>query len=174
VSSTVRALTLLLVVAAVMVAIGAVLAWPRDDPLSAPDAVAVLGGAGTERLELGRALAARHDAVLVLSSSAIVFGERGGLSCGREVVCIEPEPETTTGEARTVAALAAERGWDHVAVATSRFHTTRARVLFRQCLDDRVSVLGASRPDGSWSPGASGFLRELAGTGAALTFRRAC
>jgi uncharacterized SAM-binding protein YcdF (DUF218 family) len=151
----------------------AVLVWPRDDVPRSPDAVVVLGGAGAERLELGRALTSQHDAILVLSSSAIVFGKRAGLRCGPVVVCFEPVPETTTGEARAVAALAQQRGWGHVTVATSRFHTTRARVLFRQCMRDDVTVVGATRPAGARTPLRS-LAREAGGLVAGLTVSRAC
>lgn len=151
-----------------------VLLWPRDDVVTAPVAVVVLGGAGAERTTLGRDLAAAHDAELVLSSSAQHFGAQLGLDCDVEVVCVDPVPETTRGEARTVAALAAEQGWDRVTVTTSRHHTSRARLLFRQCMGERVSVVGSTRADGTWWPGVRGALREVVGAVAAVTVRRAC
>ena len=170
-----RAITTMLLMAVAVVAIAApVVAWPRDDTPVAPDAVIVLGGAGAERTAVGDALATQHRATLVLSSSAQYFGERAGLRCGQEVVCLDPDPETTRGEARAVAALVEAEGWARVTVVTSRHHTSRARVLFRQCLADRVSVVGARRPDGSWWPGARGVGRELVGTVAAVTVQRAC
>ena len=150
--------------------------WPRNDVPRDPDAVVVLGGAGYERAELGIELAERYDAVLVLSSSAINFGRERGVACEQypAVRCLyRPQPATTAGEARAVAALVEESGWDHVTVATSDFHTTRARVLFRQCLGDRVSVVGA-RPSESWARGLRTYLVEAVGTVAALTTRRAC
>ena len=146
---------------------------PRDDEPRNPDAVVVLGGAGYERLELGIELSTCHDAVLVLSSSAIAYGRRRGLVCGEDVLCHIPQPETTTGEARAIARLADGHGWNHVTVATSRFHSTRARVLFRQCLGDRVTLVGAPAPDGR-ARGLPTHLREAVGTIAALTIRRAC
>jgi hypothetical protein len=135
----------------------------------------VLGGAGYERAELGIELAERYDAVLVLSSSAINFGRERGVDCQTypAVFCVLPEPATTAGEARTVATLVEDRGWDHVTVATSDFHTTRARVLFRQCLGDRVTVVGA-HPSESWARDLRTYVAEAAGTVAALTTRRAC
>jgi uncharacterized SAM-binding protein YcdF (DUF218 family) len=168
-----------LAAAALLVVVGASVAgaawlWPRDDVVMASAAVVVLGGAGAERTELGRELATEHAAVLVLSSSAQHFGAELGLDCDVEVVCLDPVPETTRGEARAVAALATERGWDHVAVATSRHHTSRARLLFRQCLGERVSVVGATRPDGSWWPGMWGALREAVGAIVGVTVQRAC
>jgi uncharacterized SAM-binding protein YcdF (DUF218 family) len=149
--------------------------WPRSDVPRDPDAVVVLGGAGFERAELGIELAERYGAMLVLSSSAINFGRERGADCQHDptILCSYPQPATTAGEARTVAALVEERGWDHVTVATSDFHTTRARVLFRQCLGDRVTVVGA-RPSANWARGLPTYAAEAAATLAALTTRRAC
>lgn len=159
-----------------VIAVGA-LGWyvmPRDDVPREPDAVVVLGGAGAERAELGIELAERYDAELVLSSSAGIFGERLGRQCGVDAICFEPYPENTAGEAENVAQLADENGWEHVTVATSDFHTSRSRYLFRQCLGrDEVTVVGV---EGERDLGAE--LRLLVREGTAIivgaTFRRAC
>jgi uncharacterized SAM-binding protein YcdF (DUF218 family) len=145
---------------------------PRDDDIGATDAVVVLGGAGAERAELGISLHERYRVPLVLSSSAQVFAARRGYGCP-PAICITTAPETTTGEARQISALADQRGWDHITVVTARFHTTRARVLFRQCLGDRVSVVGARRPDGS-GPGLRRWFNEVAGLALGSTVDRAC
>jgi uncharacterized SAM-binding protein YcdF (DUF218 family) len=145
--------------------------WPRDDVPAQPDAVVVLGGVGIERARLGIELSERYDAALVLSSSAGWFAWHLGVRCGEDALCINPDPKTTTGEARAIAALAEEHGWSHVTVATTRFHTTRARVLFRQCLGDQVSVVGARAHEGR---GVVTYAREALGTVAGMTLRRAC
>ena len=146
---------------------------PTDDEPRDPDAVVVLGGAGAERAELGIELAERYDAQLVLSSSAAIFGERQGRTCRLDAICFEPVPETTRGEAQMVAEMAEERGWDHVTVATSAFHTSRSRLLFRQCLGERVTVVGAVR-EGGRATTPRLLVREGAGVIAAATFQRAC
>ncbi len=147
---------------------------PTDDVPRDPDVVVVLGGAGAERAELGIELAERYDADLVLSSSAAAFGERQGRTCRVDAICFEPVPETTRGEARGVARMAEERGWNHITVATSAFHTSRSRFLFRQCLGpDRVSVVGARR-DGRPATSPRLLLREGAGVLAGATIQRAC
>jgi uncharacterized SAM-binding protein YcdF (DUF218 family) len=161
------------IAAGVLLLTGYLVFAPRDDEPRDPDAVIVLGGAGVERTRLGIELANRYEAELVLSSSAIYYGQRLGLECGVHVRCLHPEPQTTRGEAMTMGELAETEGWNHVTVATSRFHTTRARALFRQCLGDHVTVVGARPPDG----GDVRFgrrLREAVGTIAAWTVQRAC
>lgn len=171
-----RATTIALLVAlAAIVGLGTLVGWlwPRDDVPRDPDVIVVLGGAGGERAELGIALRDRYGAELVLSSSASVFGEQQGVVCGDDALCVEPDPPNTLGEAQMVRDLAQEHGWEHVTVATSRFHTTRARVLFRQCLDNRVTVVGALPSDGE-DRSLRVYLREAGATIVAATIRRAC
>ena len=170
-----RAITTAVLAGVVIAATAAVaVLWPRDDVVIAPAAVVVLGGPAAERTALGQALASEHDAVLVLSASAQWFGRQAGLRCGDDARCIDPVPVSTRGEARTVAELARAEGWEQVAVATSSHHTARARVLFRQCLDDDVSVVGAAHSDGSWWADTYRYLREAVGVAAAVTVQRAC
>jgi uncharacterized SAM-binding protein YcdF (DUF218 family) len=149
----------------------ALVANPSDDVPEDPDVVVVLGGFGQERADLGIELAERFGSPLLLSSSAAHFGAERGYRCGVEAICLQPEPETTTGEAQDVARLMVQRGWERATVVTSSFHTTRARILFRQCLDS-VSVVGAQRRDGG--PELADYVREVVGTLAALSIRRAC
>ena len=165
-----------LVVLALTIAAGVAFAAfmvPTDDVPRSPDAVVVLGGAGDERATLGIELADRYDAELVFSSNAALFGAQQGRRCGRDAVCFEPVPANTAGEARNVAALAETQGWDHVTVVTSDFHTSRSRFLFRQCLDDRVTVVGGSRDDRPRIH-VPLLLREAVGVVAGATIRRAC
>jgi uncharacterized SAM-binding protein YcdF (DUF218 family) len=147
---------------------------PTDDLPRDPDAVVVLGGAGPERTELGIELAERYDAQLVLSGTSEVYGELRGRTCSLDAICFEPVPGTTRGEAQMVARMADERGWEHVTVATSAFHTSRSRFLFRQCLGaDRVTVVGTVR-EGAPSTTPRLLLREGLGLLAGATIQRAC
>jgi len=62
---------------------------------------------------------------------------------GARVVCFEAVPFSTRGEARTVARLAQARGWRSIVVVTSRFHITRAHMLFRRCWHGPLSMVAA-------------------------------
>jgi uncharacterized SAM-binding protein YcdF (DUF218 family) len=160
----------------VPLAMGAVVLvlWPRNDVPRDPDAVIVLGGAGYERIDLGIELRERYDAVLVLSASAVRYGAARGFECGRDAICLGPTEWTTAGEARAAKQLLDAEGWDHITVATGRFHTTRARLLFRQCLGERVTVVGAPPYPGDDRRGLHSYVAEASATVAALTVRRAC
>jgi uncharacterized SAM-binding protein YcdF (DUF218 family) len=167
-----RAVVLLLF-AAVVATAGAVAALiPRDDTVVSPDAVVVLGGAGRERAELGIKLHELHDVPLVLSSSASFFAEELGQACP-PATCVVTDPETTIGEAREISRMADERGWERIVVVTTRFHTARARILFRQCLGERVSVVGAEEPGGA-RVDRGRWVRELGGIVVGSTLDRAC
>lgn len=62
---------------------------------------------------------------------------------GARVICFQAVPYSTRGEARTVARLAQERGWRSIVVVTSRFHITRAHMLFRRCWHGPLSMVPA-------------------------------
>lgn len=170
----------LVVVVAIAAALTAVLtaatmvASAGDDVVAQPDAVVVLGGGHGERYDLGRALADEHDVPLVLSWTAIAVAAEQGARCDDDGLwCVFPDPTTTHGEARLIAVLADEHGFDEVAVVTTRFHVGRTRLLVGQCLDDHASVVGADA-DAPLPAQAYRVVREAYATLAALTVRRAC
>lgn len=120
------------------------------------DAVVVLAGAADERREVGEALVDGGFAPeLVLSSTGLPGNASTDAACSEDTggtTCFRPDPLTTRGEARAVAALARERGWDSMIVVTSTYHVTRAHVNVSQCSDADVTMV-ASEPDldaGEW------------------------
>jgi uncharacterized SAM-binding protein YcdF (DUF218 family) len=123
--------------------------WPEQDAVGRADAVVVLAG---DHLRLGKALElmTRRVAPTLVISDGLAPGwdeanrlcRRGG--AGFRVVCFRASPYSTRGEAETVARLAAARGWRSVVVVTSTYHVTRARLLFRRCVDGQVAVTGAT------------------------------
>ncbi len=192
---------------AVLGAAGAMLAWAaatgqlfvwRDDadrPLAPADAVVVLAGGRSERLDHGLRLAAEGVApVLVISNGAeptwpearaVCRGGAGpagaptgvpaGAPTGVEVLCPRPDPQRTAGEATMVARLAAERGWRRVVVVTSDFHALRSRLWFERCAAGayEVEVVGV---DSHYNPAqVLGLaMREQVGLLAAVTVQRGC
>jgi hypothetical protein len=160
---------------------------PYDDEPRSPDGILVLGGVGRERIDLGIELSESYDVPLVLSSSATWFANDRGYRCSLgNALCLQrPFAEGTAEEAQDTVVFMDEHGWDHITVVTSSHHTARARILFRQCLGDNVSIVGAPRaetiPRGDqgrpWA--VTGVkpterAREVAGILAAVTIQRAC
>lgn len=142
----------------------AVLQHPRVDAPAPSDALFVLGPHDPVRMaEAARLMEAGTAPVLVVatpqprsgySSEALRFmrekafcpggGDAGGRGAGErgyEVVCFEPDPSTTQGEAMALRELAGDRGWNHVSVLTYRQHVPRARLLLGRCYSGRLDAL---------------------------------
>ena len=123
--------------------------FPQLDRPTTADAVIVLAGDRTPRLDKGLALLrAGVSHTLVISDGHDPLWPAANRLCdhgmaGVTVYCFKPNPYSTRGEARGFARLAREHGWQSVVIATSRFHVTRARMLFRRCFPGRVQGVGA-------------------------------
>jgi uncharacterized SAM-binding protein YcdF (DUF218 family) len=166
----------------VAVALVAVAAWftltvvlfyspPEQVPRRA-DAVVVLGGGSAERLELGLRLARARVAPVLVVSDPPDDSPLCSSKAGFEVVCVEPDPFTTRGEAETIGRLAASRGWQSLAVVTSNYHAVRAGLLVRRCFHGSVEVLHSVTHS---VPGTFvKSLHEWGGLIYALTFARGC
>lgn len=149
---------------------------PDKVPSHAEAVVALVGDPG--RLAPAEALARRTDATLVISQrtrdsryyDAGDRPERCATAEGDDVVCFVPDPYATRGEARAVGELATARGWDHLAVVTSRYHLRRAGLLVRQCLPEAEVRLVAADDE----LGPHKVLREAVALGPAVTIHRAC
>ena len=155
------------------VTLGAVLAlglgarwtvWPSTvdpDRVDRADAVVVFAGA-KERLPAALELmvAGRAPVLVLPNGNRPGWPEANRLCRGRgdgtsttvggpgpgppfEVVCPVPDPMTTRGEARIVARLAAERGWDSLIAVTSTYHIARAELLLERCFPGRIQAVAA-------------------------------
>jgi uncharacterized SAM-binding protein YcdF (DUF218 family) len=151
--------------------------WETGAPAHA-DAVVVLSG-GRERLPPAMALIRRGVApVLAISSVGRTrpwaLGHRlcrDGRYAGARVLCFDARPFSTQGEARAVERLARERRWSRIVVVTSRFHVTRAHMLFRRCFDGRLWLVGV--PYAWWKLPAE-WVSETGKMIVQLTVQRGC
>ena len=91
-----------------------------------------------------------------------------------EVLCPDPVPTKTRGEAKTISAIVAERGWTKVAVVTSGYHLTRSRVLFRHCSEVEIVPVASAKPDFEVAEWWDTLVHEWGGLAQALLFRRQC
>jgi uncharacterized SAM-binding protein YcdF (DUF218 family) len=57
------------------------------------------------------------------------------------IVCFDPDPVTTQGEARALQSLSEEHGWKSADVLTAQFHVTRARVLLQRCYTGDLGMI---------------------------------
>ena len=165
-----------LLVAWIVATIRIVFVPTEDDPGKA-DAVVVLAGSKHERLDRGLELV--RDGVaptLVISDGFDPRQPRANRLCrdggdGFSVACFTPDPDSTRGEARAVGELARKRGWQRVLLVTSRFHVTRARMLFDRCLDADVDAAGVDYP---WTSVPAAVAGEWVKLGLSETVSRGC
>ncbi|MDH3704437.1 MAG: YdcF family protein [Acidimicrobiia bacterium] len=126
---------------------------PDVDEPRAVDAVVVLAGGGN-REDPAVSLVERGYADVVVFSDpgrgSLPFtanqycNSRNALRVpeGVEQICFDPDPGTTQGEVRAIAALAEERDWTGVMMVASTDQVTRARRLLERCWDGDIVMIG--------------------------------
>ncbi len=142
---------LALAIAIVLVVVSAtarLLVWPVTDPVGEPDAVVLFVGGRGERLETALQLVGSGEVphLVIPNGTDPGWPEANVLCAGSDrtrVFCPTPDPDTTRGEARLIAELAAEHGWSRVAMVTSDYHLSRARMLLSRCYDGLIAGIGA-------------------------------
>ena len=125
--------------------------WPTQGMPARVSAVVMLAGPG-DRLALAVRLAEEHRApVLVISQ-----GQHGyGGPCpatppGVKLICFDPNPGNTRGEAEYLGRLARRYHWGSVALVTTRPQDIRARMIVQRCFPGPVYVVTAPLAAGSW------------------------
>ena len=113
------------------------------------DAILVLGPPDVDgRAEAGYALARAHYANTVVVSvqsdlQQQVKGACRNQNAGYQVICFQPDPGTTRGEAREIGRLARQHHWTSVIVITSTYHISRARMIVERCMPGSVLMVAA-------------------------------
>lgn len=152
--------------------------WQTGAPARA-DAVVVLSGGLNARLDPGLALMRRRVAPVLVVSGAFHGTHwkkairlcRGAYHVRYRVLCPEPRPYSTQGEARMIERLARADHWSRVVVVTSTFHVTRARMLVRRCYDGKLWLVGTHTP---WWKLPGEFVSETGKLIVQLTVQRGC
>ena len=133
------------------------------------DAIIVLGGAG-DRVGEGLKLAREgYASTLLLSRDEPQYCDWRVPNV--DVQCFRPEPFTTQGEARYVAATAKLHGWKSVIVVTTPDQTSRARLRIKRCTGVAVAYVTTPLGLSAW-PRAIAY--EWAALAKALVLQRSC
>ena len=115
------------------------------------DAIVVLGGPG-DRLGKGLELAHQGRApVLVISEGLLIplpLCRPQGQAL--KVICFQPEPGTTQGEAEFAGRLAKQYRWRSIVLVTTPDQDTRARIRFGRCFDGSIYVVTTPLPASQW------------------------
>jgi hypothetical protein len=145
-----------LVVAIVLVvafgtATARLLVWPAQGMPARVSAIAVLAGPG-DRLAVALQLARERRApMLVVSQGWMGYGGPcAPATPGVKVICFDPDPGDTRGEAEFFGRLAKQYDWRSVVLVTTRGQDTRARILMGRCFGGSIYVVTASLPWSDW------------------------
>jgi uncharacterized SAM-binding protein YcdF (DUF218 family) len=155
---------LLALVALWLLACVLVVLEPTENKVQRVDAILVLGPPDVDgRTAAAYALAARHYAGTVVVSVESDLQQQGKYACRNlnptyQVICFQPVPKTTLGEAREIRALAAEHHWNSIIVVTSKYHVSRARLIVQRCLPGKKVLVVAS----PGTPSAAGWAYQFA------------
>ncbi len=143
------------VAAAMVVAFGLITArlfvWPAQGMPARVSAIVMLAGPGN-RLPVALQLAREHRApVLVISQGQHGYGGPcPSATPGVKLICFDPNPGNTRGEAEFVGRLATKYRWDSLVLVTTRAQDTRARVIVGRCFSGSIYVMTGALPLGNW------------------------
>ena len=134
----------------------------------------MLNGPG-DRLDTALDLAWQHRAPFVVISRGSQYWGHGSICAPAiphvKVICFDPSPATTRGEAEFVGRLARKYRWTSVVLVTTVPQDTRARLRVERCFTGRVYVVTTSLPLSTW-PYEIAY--EWGATVKALVFQRSC
>jgi hypothetical protein len=166
----------LIVLAVVLIAVSAATArlfiWPDQGMPARVSAIVMLDSPGNE-LNAAVRLARQHRAAfLVLSLGTPDSGPRCVRPVpGVKVICFNPSPPTTQGEAEYVGRLARRYDWQSITIVTITPQATRARLRFGRCFAGPVYVVTTPIAPTSW-PYEIAY--EWGALVKALAFQRGC
>jgi len=144
-------IAVIVLIVAFSVATARLIIWPAQGMPSDVSAIVMLAGPG-DRLAVALKLAREHRAPMLVVSR----GQHGyGGPCppatpGVKLICFEPDPGNTRGEAEFVGKLARQHGWRSVVLVTAREQDTRARIVMARCFAGPIYVIAGSLPLGDW------------------------
>ncbi|MGH8889436.1 MAG: YdcF family protein [Acidothermaceae bacterium] len=160
------------VIAAVAVIDVRLFVVPTSAAAGPTDAFVVLGG-GTYDLRLNAAL----KLVREYPGAALLVSVAGHKHCphfavgASQIICFNPDPMTTQGEAREATLLAHQHGWTSMTVVTTADQIWRAGVRFSRCWSGDLRLVQA--PTSAWIRLRS-IPYEMGATVKAEVFQRSC
>lgn len=149
-----RVAAALIVVFAVFCAASACLfVWPAQGMPAHVNAIIVLGGQG-DRVGKGLELARQGRAAFLVISLGLPTANPPSVCASHpqafRVICFDPDPGTTQGEAEYMGRLAKHYHWSSVALVTTPDQDTRARVRFGRCTAGSIYVVTTPLPLSLW------------------------
>jgi hypothetical protein len=149
------AIVTLLVIIAVLGSVTARwLVWPPQQVMPArADAIVMLNGPG-DRLDTALDLAWAHRAPVIVISRGSAYWGHGSVCAPKiprvTVICFDPSPATTRGEAEFAGRLAARYGWRSIVLVAVTPQDTVARLRLGRCFGGKVYVVNSPLPTWQW------------------------
>lgn len=139
--------------------------WIVDQPPASADALIVLSDDDYwgSRVERAAELFHENRAPIVVASGRMLRPYAGigelmqhdlterGVPPAAQII-FKHQAANTEEEAQALRALVLQRGWKHVVIVTSNYHTRRARYIFRKIFPARVIVDVAAAKDPTFDP----------------------
>jgi hypothetical protein len=148
--------------------------WPDRGMPARVSAIVMLNGPG-DRLDTALNLAWQHRAPFVVIARGSAYWGHGSICAPRipgvTVICFDPNPATTQGEAEFVGQLARKYHWQSVALVTITPQDSRARLRVGRCFAGPVYVMTAPMLLSAW-PYQIAY--EWGAFVKALIFQRSC
>jgi len=148
--------------------------WPPQGMPARVDAIVMLNGPG-DRLGTAERLGWARRAPLMLIARGSPYWGHGSICApkmpGVRVICFDPSPSTTQGEAEYAGRLARRYGWRSIALVTTTPQDTRARLRVQRCFSGHIYVVTTPLPAYEW-PYAVAY--EWGATIKALLLQRSC
>jgi hypothetical protein len=127
--------------------------WPQQGMPAHVDAIVMLNGPG-ERLHTALDLAWAHRAPMIVISRGSRYWGHGSICAPKiprvKVICFDPDPSTTRGEAEFAGVLARRYHWHSVVLVATAPQDTPARLLAGRCFSSKIYVINASLPAAQW------------------------
>jgi hypothetical protein len=148
--------------------------WPDRGMPARVSAIVMMNGPG-DRLDTALNLAWHHRAPFVVIARGSAYFGHDSVCAPRilhvQVICFDPSPATTRGEAEFAGRLARRYHWQSMVLVTATPQDSRARLRVERCFNGPVYVMTASLPLPSW-PYELAY--EWGATVKALIFQPSC
>lgn len=128
--------------------------WPPQQSMPAHvDAIVMLNGPG-DRLDTALDLAWGHRAPMIVISRGSPYWGHGSVCAPKiprvTVICLDPNPATTRGEAEFAGRLAARHHWRSIVIVAITPQDTVARMRVGRCFSGKVYVVNSPLPKWQW------------------------
>ena len=127
--------------------------WPQQGMPARVDAIVMLNGPGN-RLDTALNLAWAHRAPVIVISRGSRYWGHGSVCApkipGVRVICFDPDPATTRGEAEFTGRLAKRYHWHSIVLVSITPQDTRSRLRVRRCFQGSIYVVTAPLPAYEW------------------------